>query len=146
MGTTYFDARCLIVDDRLAKYRRKIGYIVEKLGELPPNLDDNFYFEALLYRLHTSIDAAMDIIAMLNRDLGLNVSDDYTNIDNLMNKGILDRYLAEKLKLLNGLRNVIVHKYNKLDEKIVRENLDEITEIMFSFIKVVENVLQKIFG
>ena len=53
--------------------------------------------------------------------------------------------MAEELKRLNGLRNIIVHKYNKLDEKIVIESLDEILNIIFSFIEVVENAMQKIF-
>jgi len=131
--------------DRLKAYQRKINYITEKLGELPPNIDDIFYFEALLYRLHTSIDAVMDIIAMLVRDLGMEVSDDYTNIDKLAEKHIINKELADKLKLLNGLRNAIVHKYNKFDERVVKENLSEIIDIVFSFVKVVEDVLQKIF-
>ena len=131
--------------ERLKAYRRKINYITEKLGELPPDIDNVFYFEALLYRLHTSIDAVMDIIAMLVRDLGMNVSDDYTNIDKLAEKRIIDKELADKLKLLNGLRNAIVHKYNKFDERVVKENLNEIIDIIFTFIRVVENVLQKIF-
>ena len=63
--------------ERARKYRRKIDYIVEKLGNLPQNLEDTYYLEALLYRLHTSIDAIMDIIAMLNKDLGFIVRDDY---------------------------------------------------------------------
>ena len=84
--------------ERLKAYRRKINYITEKLGELPPDIDNVFYFEALLYRLHTSIDAVMDIIAMLVRDLGMNVSDDYTNIDKLAEKRIIDKELADKLK------------------------------------------------
>ncbi|MEX2690524.1 MAG: HepT-like ribonuclease domain-containing protein [Candidatus Njordarchaeum guaymaensis] len=57
----------------------------------------------------------------------------------------MNEKMAEELKRLNGLRNIIVHKYNKLDEKIVIESLDEILNIIFSFIEVVENAIQKIF-
>ena len=135
----------LILSERLRIYRRKINYITEKLEELPPNLDNIFYFEALLYRLHTSIDAVMDIIAMLVRDLGMEVEDDYTNIEKLADKHLLNKELADKLKMLNGLRNAIVHKYNKFDEQVVKEHLSEIIEIIFSFLRVVENALQEIF-
>ncbi|MHA1664627.1 MAG: type VII toxin-antitoxin system HepT family RNase toxin [Candidatus Njordarchaeales archaeon] len=133
------------MEKRVSTYRRKIEYISEKLGRLPTNLEDEFYVDALLYRLHSSIDAIMDIIAMLNKDLGLSLGDDYTNIENLKNAKVIDEKMAEELKRLNGLRNIIVHKYNKLDEKIVIESLDEILNIIFSFIEVVENAIQKIF-
>lgn len=41
---------------RKSQYRRKIDYVASKLGDLPPNLDNEYQFEALLYRLHTSIE------------------------------------------------------------------------------------------
>ncbi len=130
---------------RLNVYYRKINYIVNKLSNLPKDLDNDIVLDAVLYRIHTSIESAMDIIAMLVKDLGLDVEDDYTNIETLEKKGIFDRELADILKRLNGLRNVIVHRYNKIEEQIIKENLDAITESLFKFVSVVENVLREIF-
>ncbi|MEM2144598.1 MAG: DUF86 domain-containing protein [Candidatus Jordarchaeaceae archaeon] len=132
--------------DRSAQYKRKIEYIASKLRNLPPNLDDEYYFDALLYRLQTSIDAAMDIIAMLVKDLGFEVGDDYNNIEKLESEKIVEKGMADFLRKLNGLRNAMVHKYNKFEEDIVRKELDEVQSQIFNFLEVIENVIQKILG
>ncbi len=129
---------------RSLQYRRKIDYVASKLGDLPPNLDDTYQFEALLYRLHTSIDSIMSIVAMLIKDLGFEVGDDYFNIEKLESEGVIKGDIADFLRKLNGLRNAIVHKYNKFDEDIVREELDDVVKRVFDFLEIVENVLQKI--
>ena len=48
------------------------------------------------------------------------------------------------LRELNGLRNVIVHKYNKFDGSVVRKELDDVVTRVFEFLSVVENVLREI--
>ncbi|MGQ4892635.1 MAG: type VII toxin-antitoxin system HepT family RNase toxin [Candidatus Njordarchaeia archaeon] len=130
---------------RLDSYRRKIDYITEKLGDMPDRYDDEFMVDALMYRLHTSIESVMDIVAMLVKDLGRNVVDDYGNIEVLEELNIIDQELADKLKQLNGLRNIIVHRYNKIDTRMIIESLDEIRGTIFKFLEIVENVLQQIF-
>ncbi|MEM4155552.1 MAG: HepT-like ribonuclease domain-containing protein [Archaeoglobaceae archaeon] len=65
----------------------------------------------------------MDVCAMLVKDLGKRVEDDYSNIEILHELGILDKELAEKLKTCNGLRNWLVHRYNKLDKKLCLNRL-----------------------
>ena len=46
------------------KYRRKLEYIVEKMTDLPEPKNE-YLIDALYYRVHTSIDMTMDIIAMI---------------------------------------------------------------------------------
>ncbi|MEM3586014.1 MAG: DUF86 domain-containing protein [Candidatus Jordarchaeaceae archaeon] len=130
---------------RLLAYRRKINYVTSTLGDLPSNLDDKHQFQALLYCLHTSIEALMDIVAMMVKDLGLEVGDDYSNIESLESAKIIKKDVADYLRKLNGLRNAIVHRYNKFDEKIVLEELNEVLNHVSNFLEVVEGVLQKIF-
>jgi len=84
----------------------------------------------------------MDVCAMLVKDLGKRVEDDYSNIEILHELGILDKELAEKLKTCNGLRNWLVHRYNKLDKKIVLESVDKVRETLIEFIRRVEHVLE----
>lgn len=130
---------------RALQYRRKIDYVASTLGDLPSNLDDKHQFQALLYCLHTSIEALIDIVAMMVKDLGLEVGDDYSNIESLESVNAIERGTADFLRKLNGLRNAIVHKYNKFDEDIIRKELDEVLRGVFSFLEVIENVVQKIF-
>ena len=101
--------------------------------------------DATLYRVQTAIDAAMDLVAMLVKDNGLEVSDDYSNIKKLFNAKIIGEKLSEDLAMLNGLRNAIVHKYNSFEEETVLENIDEITGVLEDFLEKVENELKTIF-
>jgi len=132
--------------NRLEKYQRKFNYIITKLERLPHNLEDEFMFDALLYRLHTSIEALMDVVAMLVRDYGGEVKDDYTNIETLKKLGVISPKIEAKLKKLNGLRNAIVHEYNKFNDRVVKEHLNEIIDDIFECLKVLENAVERIFG
>ncbi|WP_297089990.1 HepT-like ribonuclease domain-containing protein [Thermococcus sp.] len=65
------------------------------------------------------MDVAMDIVAMLTKNLGITVEDDYTNIAKLEEKGVLSEGEVSLLRAYNGLRNAIVHKYNKINSTYI---------------------------
>ena len=83
--------------ERIEQYSRKIEYILTSLEKMNfPESERDVY--ALFYLIHTSIESAMDITAMLVRDLGSMPKDDYENIETLHEKGLIDKDLAENLK------------------------------------------------
>lgn len=129
---------------RVERYREKIEYIVEAFDQLPPKPEHPIEISGTFYNLHTSIEAAMDIIAMLVKDLGKKVEDDYHNIETLTDLGIIDSDLADSLKMCNGLRNWIVHRYNGVDRTLVLESIDEVRDTLFTFIERVEGVLDEL--
>jgi len=65
---------------RIERYRQKIDFIAEKIGSIPKKIDGPLAVDATLYRVQAAIDAAMDLTAMLAKDKGMEVSDDYSNI------------------------------------------------------------------
>ena len=103
---------------RLARYKEKSDYIVTAIESIPNTLESDIEMSAAYYKLHTSIEATMDIIAMLMKDLGEDVGDDYANIQNLERAKAITPKLAERLRRCNGLRNYLVHRYNGVDEEI----------------------------
>ncbi|MEM0335836.1 MAG: DUF86 domain-containing protein [Thermofilum sp.] len=127
---------------RFQRYKEKIEYIIEALSEIPERPERPIEVSGTFYNLLTSIEAAMDICAMLVKDLGRRVEDDYTNIEYLREIGVIDEELATKLKMCNGLRNWLVHRYNRLDKKLVLESVDRVKETLFEFIRRVENALE----
>ncbi|MEM2409886.1 MAG: DUF86 domain-containing protein [Thermofilaceae archaeon] len=127
---------------RFHRYKEKIEYIIEALSEIPERPERPIEVSGTFYNLLTSIEAAMDICAMLVKDLGRRVEDDYTNIEYLREIGVIDEELATKLKMCNGLRNWLVHRYNRLDKKLVLESVDRVKETLFEFIRRVENALK----
>ena len=122
------------MEKRKERYLEKINFILDKIEDIP-EFEDEIKRDAAFYRMQVAIEAAMDIIAMLTKDLGGDVKDDYANISFLVEKNVLDKDLGERLKELNGLRNVIVEE----KREFVFETLNE-------FVEKVENVIKRIFG
>ncbi len=129
---------------RKDQYSRKLEFIIDKISLLPDNIEENiFYIDALFYRLQISIDAAMDIVAMLCKDLGITVRDDYSNIDELESLNIFQMDLLKDLRRLNGLRNVLVHRYNKIEEERIIQEKNNFADILKKFVKEVEKVINE---
>jgi uncharacterized protein YutE (UPF0331/DUF86 family) len=93
---------------------------------------------AALYSLQTCIESGMDIIAMKVKGLGLVVADDYTNIEKLIQGNVITLKEGELLKEFNGIRNAVVHKYNRLDMDIIKEALERIAEFAEVIFKIAE--------
>jgi len=130
-------------NERKDRYLSKMGFIIEKLYTLPDEIDslEELEIDGVLYRVQTSIDATLDIVAMMVRDIGIEVEDDYENIEILKNKKVIDPKLADELKKLNGLRNAIAHKYENLNIELILNNLETVKEQLREFIDSIEGEL-----
>ncbi len=130
-------------EERKRRYRSKTGYILGKMYALPDTTSvvDDLVVDGILYRVQNSIDAAMYMAAMLVRDIGIDVSEDYNNIEILCKNEIIDINLADDLRKLNGMRNAIVHKYGSVDTQLVLKNLENVKEILRKFIEIIEGEL-----
>lgn len=130
--------------NRSDKYFYKMEFILEKINILPSNLDSNpFLVDALFYRFQVSIDAAMDIVAMLCKDFGILVNDDYSNIDELVKFKVLSPSLAEHLRKLNGLRNALVHKYNKIEEDLLIKEKENVVAYLNNFVEIIKVIIDE---
>lgn len=98
---------------------------------------------ALLYALQVCVDTIIDCAAMITKDLGLTVEDDYTNIEKLDKEGVLTKKEAELIRRFNGLRNAIVHKYNRLDLDAVNTGLKKIENLYEVFVKMIDIIEKK---
>ncbi len=130
--------------NRREQYRRKFDFIIEKITRLPKEVEENeFYVDALFYRLQVSIDAIMDLVAMLCKDLGISVKDDYSNLDELEKKKIFDPSIIQEIRRMNGLRNALVHKYNKVEEDLVLKEKDKVVITIKSFVNKIEDIIDE---
>lgn len=130
--------------NRIEQYKRKLEFIIDKITVLPEKLDDNkFFLDALFYRLQISIDASMVVVAMLCKDLGITVKDDYSNLDEIEKLSIFKPGFINELRKWNGLRNGLVHKYNKIEEEIVFQNKNRVVETLITFAKEVEVIISE---
>ena len=85
-------------EKRIIRYRDKIDFIVSSMESIPEKLKGDLEISGAFYRLHTSIEAAMDLVAMVLKDTGKKIDDDYTNIESLKESGIITEELSVKLK------------------------------------------------
>ena len=129
--------------ERDETYRRKLRTIAEELAHLPEEPDRLSALETrgVLHAIQVAIDAAMDLAAMRVRDLGADVKDDYHNLDVMLEHGALDEAMADALRRLNGLRNAIVQKYNRFEERTVMERLTEIRSTLDRFAERLEDAI-----
>ncbi len=132
---------------RLKRYKDKLDSISKRttqIGEWEEKfLEDEKSALACYKAFQETTEAAMDILAMMIKDAGFIPKDDYSNIDFVFEKKIIDRKLSDELKEANGLRNRIVHEYNGLNRKRAYESMLELLPAFEDFLGMVEKWLKK---
>ncbi len=72
------------------------------------------------------IEAVVDLAFLVIKDKGFKLpEEDKEAFDILAEEKLISKALAEKLKDAKGMRNIIAHKYGKIDDKIVFEAITE---------------------
>ncbi len=84
------------------------------------------------------IENILDICAIINSDMKFSSPGEEDDIiNNLVKNKVLSQRLGDKIKELKGFRNIIVHRYGKIDDKLsfelIKENLED-------FGKIIENI------
>ena len=111
---------------RQKRYKEKIDLIEERLEDVETLVND---FSDKIKRLacykafQEAVEGLFDIIAMSLKDEDKVIEDDYTNIDKLEEIGVLNLKDSKILREANGLRNRVVHKYNKTDDNTAKESI-----------------------
>ncbi len=129
---------------RIKRYHDKIHHIIDYIQELPIKPRNELEKRGIFYSLQTSIEAMVDLIAMCVKDLGIQVKEDIINISKIVEVRKLDPELGENLKNANGLRNIIVHRYNKIDELLILDSVESIKNLLIKWISIVEEIMDEI--
>ena len=129
---------------RNKRYNDKIQHIFVYIQDLPLKPKNELEKRGIFYSLQTSIEAVVDLTAMAVKDLGIQVKDDNYNINEIIKIKKLNPELGEKLKKANGLRNIIVHRYNDVDEQIILDSVQEVKDLLLNWVKIVEDILNEI--
>ncbi len=114
--------------------RKKIAEIQESLGLVRENLPGNFeefaslglVKDGMYKRIEFCVENIFDICAIINTDfrLGIPRSDDDI-LEILVRNGVIDNEMKSKLKDMKGFRNILVHRYGGIDDRLVFEFLNE---------------------
>jgi len=129
---------------RNKRYKDKIQHIFDYIQNLPLKPKNELEKRGIFYSLQTSIEAMVDLIAMLVKDLGTQVKDDNDNINEIIKIKKLNPELGKKLSQANGLRNIIVHRYNAVDDQIILDSVQEVKDLLLKWVRIVEDILNDI--
>ena len=113
---------------REKRYKEKFELARERIGDvgiLLGDFDNKFSRLACYKAFQELVESIFDIIAMLLKDHGKTVEDDYTNVEKLERIAINEKD-ADILREANGLRNRIIHRYNRVDDMIAKQSIENL--------------------
>lgn len=98
--------------------------------------------QAAKHALQESIEACLDIGSHIIAEKGFRRAEDYKDIYKILEEeGVIDPVLSEKLQEMAQFRNLLVHKYGKIDTKrvfvIMSEDLKDIQDFVKKILKYV---------
>lgn len=137
--------------ERIRRYEDKISFIIEDLEWLNkwlPADEEEFIADVktrkAIYKLVQEItDCIMDLVAMMIKDEGRTVQDDYSNLIRMRELGIINVKLEKGLRELDGLRNVLVHRYNGIDDRLAFRSIMGLEDTICEFLKVIKSWLKE---
>lgn len=132
-------------EERISRYRDKISIVDKRRDDISSWIQERDEKSTLaVYKAYQEmIEAFTDLFAMMLKDMGEVVEDDYTNIERLREKRLLDREQEGLMKESNGLRNRLVHEYNGLEKKIALESIKRTNSKVVDILEVVKGWLEK---
>lgn len=115
----------------LGKIDQLDNYMEEFRSDLPSSLEDYKADKRRYERLfQLCIETMIDISALILKEEGLGTPSDEENIiDKLVDSGIYSEELGDKLKLMKGFRNILVHRYGEIDDRKVFENVERLEDL-----------------
>jgi uncharacterized protein YutE (UPF0331/DUF86 family) len=112
---------------RIDLYIAKFDRIKENVRLIQENLTDNLedfmklglVKDGIYKRYEYSVELIIDVVAMINADLKLGIPNGTIDVlEQLQKREILNLEMVEKIKGMRGFRNILVHRYGRLDEEL----------------------------
>ena len=120
---------------------------VELVQEYLPESAENFrqlglVKDGIYKRTEYAIENVFDICAILNSDLHLGIPGTDEDLpEQLMEYGVFGPEMREKIKTMKGFRNIVVHRYGKIDDTLTFMILQEHMEDFALFRQAIEEFL-----
>ena len=100
--------------------------------------------DGIYKRTEFAIENVFDICAIINTDLALGVpGDDEDILVHLLDKDLISRSMQEKIHLMRGFRNIVVHRYGTIDDTLAFQLLTGNIGDFSLFAAEIEKVLDR---
>jgi uncharacterized protein YutE (UPF0331/DUF86 family) len=112
------DLRKDLIMIKLKEIEESRDLIQNNLPDKPGKLNDIGLIKDGIYkRTEYCIENMLDICAILNADYKLGIPEDEDDIiKKLADAGLITKNLSAKIREMKGFRNLLVHRYGKMDD------------------------------
>lgn len=141
-----------ITAERSGRYKDKLDIVFKRAGqaqrwldEISPDdfLEDDKTKLASYKAFQEAVEACLDLVAMMCKDYGIRPQDDYSNLERLESLSTISRKVLIEA---NGLRNHLVHRYNRRDDLLALESMKDLLSGIVVFGEEVEMWLEKMLS
>ena len=139
-------------DIRAELIRSKLADIEDSISLVEENLPSSFkefshlglLKDGIYKRMEYAIENIIDICSIINADQHLGIPESQESfVESLVNNGILTQNMADKTRRMKGFRNIIVHRYGRIDDMLAHKILTENMDDFYEFIESIECFLEK---
>lgn len=118
------------------------GIVPEDFEEYTSNKEKKAACERYFEKI---VEAIVDLSFLIIKNNNLKIPEDEEGVFKVLsNEEVISERLSEKLKDAKGMRNFIIHQYEKIDDEIVFESLKEqLISDVEEFIEQIKKFLEK---
>jgi uncharacterized protein YutE (UPF0331/DUF86 family) len=124
---------------KLNELKDRIDFIEARLTWKEEFLSNRVLRKAIYKEFQECVEIVFDLVSMIARDEGFFSEDDYTNLERIKEKIVIDEKTALLLKKAKGLRNVLVHEYDGIIDGLA---FDSMKNFLPAIKKFYEGVLE----
>ncbi|NLM30459.1 MAG: DUF86 domain-containing protein [Methanomicrobiales archaeon] len=110
----------------------RIEFIERHFSDAMPG--DRILRKALYKEFQEAVERVTDICALIRQMLRSSAEDDYTNIDYLVDAGVLKPETGRDMRSANGLRDHLVHEYDGINDHAAYAAMQRLMPSMQKFV------------
>lgn len=133
------------IESKIAEVTDSIMIVDENLPkETEDFINSGLVKEGIYKKIEFAIENILDICNIINSDLRLGTPETEDSIlENLKNNRIFDKKVIDIISEMKKFRNILVHKYGKINDKKAFEDIKEGLKDFEIIVKEIENFLEK---
>jgi uncharacterized protein YutE (UPF0331/DUF86 family) len=131
-----------IIRSKLSEINESINLVLENLPDTYEEFSNMGLIKDGIYkRVEYALENVFDICSIINSDLKLGIPINEGGVlNNLDESDIFSEEMILNLKSMRGFRNILVHRYGKIDDQVAYKNIKLHIDDFDSFIEEVENL------
>ena len=134
-----------IIKHKLKEMEEHVSLVEDNFPDNLKNFEDLGLIKDGIYkRIEGAIENVIDVCSIFNSELNLGIPREEEDfIDNVFSKGIISKKLYLRIKEMKGFRNILVHRYGEIDDKLAYGSIKEGLKDFDLFIKEIKVFLDK---